>query len=328
MRFAVDGWAPDYGTSFQDLGEALPESAARVESAVEVDTSAWSPVDSTPCPMPSNVLFVDGVRRIEARLWIEPDSATGGPTPGICASYAAGVVHSTAAGARVAVAEARRGLFTTDPQATDILSGHGPWRVCHTTTGSSQPVFDALSLALQRKLGELEMICAGSARAATPAADDDLLVIDGPLRGRTALPRTIAVIKSHQMTYLPPELNRVVGTLRPGQRTPVFLLGTTWDRYCWYLRLPGADRSPWAGVLRVECAPDLPAGEAIRLAVLSQTVLPRYASEPYREPRAPQNLYPIAGLEQHLRHRLGDPQLLRRSLQAAARQTTVPSIDH
>jgi hypothetical protein len=47
-------------------------------------------------------------------------------------------------------------------------------------------------------------------------------------------------------------------------------------------------------------------------------VLPRYASERYKEPRAPQNLYPIAGLERELRRRLGDQRLLYRALRVAA----------
>ena len=47
-------------------------------------------------------------------------------------------------------------------------------------------------------------------------------------------------------------------------------------------------------------------------------VLPRFASEPHKDTRAPQNLYPIGGLERELRHRFGDQALLFRSLQRAA----------
>jgi hypothetical protein len=38
------------------------------------------------------------------------------------------------------------------------------------------------------------------------------------------------------------------------------------------------------------------------------------ASRAPKDPRAPQNLIPIGGLERHLRHRLGDPQLLLRGI--------------
>lgn len=150
-------------------------------------------------------------------------------------------------------------------------------------------------------------------------------MIDGPLRGRQHLPRALGYIKSHRTTYLPPDLNALVGTLVPGQRTPVFLAGTNWDRHTWYLRLPGATGSaaaPWAGIVRVECSADLPASEVTGLAGLSQVCLGRFASAEYKDTRAPQNLYPIAGLERELRRRLGDPRLLYRALRLTAQAAT------
>jgi hypothetical protein len=80
-----------------------------------------------------------------------------------------------------------------------------------------------------------------------------------------------------------------VGKLTPGQRTPVFLMGTSWDRHSWYLRLPCAPGAPWAGIVRVECAADLPRAEVIRLADLSQACLGRFASAPYKDSRAPRH---------------------------------------
>jgi hypothetical protein len=138
------------------------------------------------------------------------------------------------------------------------------------------------------------------------------------LRGRQHLPRALGYIKSHRSTYLPPELNTLVAALLPGQRTPVFLMGTSWDRHSWYLRLPGPPGSPWAGVVRIECPADLPVSEVVRLAAVSQKCLGRFASAAYKDARAPQNLYPIAGLERELRRRLGDPRLLYRALRMAA----------
>ena len=55
-----------------------------------------------------------------------------------------------------------------------------------------------------------------------------------------------------------------------------------------------------------------------RLADLTARLLPPLASTPHKDPRAPQNLVPIGGLERELRHRLGDQQLLYRALRAAA----------
>jgi hypothetical protein len=96
-------------------------------------------------------------------------------------------------------------------------------------------------------------------------------------------------------------------------------MGTSWDRHSWYLRLPGPAGAPWSGVVRIECAADLPVSEVTRLAGLSQRSLGRFASDSYKDSRAPQNLYPIAGLERELRRRLGDPRLLYRALREAAR---------
>ena len=70
-------------------------------------------------------------------------------------------------------------------------------------------------------------------------------------------------------------------------------------------------------MVRVEC-PDVGLGDAVELAELSQAVLPRFASVEHKDPRAPQNLYPIGGLERLLRRRLGDRLLLERALRTAA----------
>jgi hypothetical protein len=96
-------------------------------------------------------------------------------------------------------------------------------------------------------------------------------------------------------------------------------MGTNWDRHSWYLRLPGPPGAPWAGIVRIECAADLQLTDVFRLADLSQACLGRFASTAYKDSRAPQNLYPIGGLERELRHRLGDPRLLHRALQEASR---------
>jgi hypothetical protein len=95
-------------------------------------------------------------------------------------------------------------------------------------------------------------------------------------------------------------------------------VGTTWTRHSWYVRLPGSGGAPLAGVVRCECTADLAPADVTTLADVTAAVLPRYASEPHKDQRAPQNLYPIGGLERELRHRLGDPALLYRALRAAA----------
>jgi hypothetical protein len=327
MRFSVDGWDPSYGASLE-LEEQLQESTATVAVDVELPATRWQAIDATTGrALPAAILFVDGVRRIEARVWIDDEASDGAPstdaTAALCASYAAGVVCCCGEQAHLVMAEMRRGLFSVARHASDIVTRAGRYQAHYIGSGSAGvPLMARLSQGLQRRLAEIEMVTAVAARSSVHGhglpTDDDLLVIDGPLRGRQHLPRALGYIKSHHSTYLPPELNTLVGRLTPGQRTPVFLMGTSWDRHSWYLRLPGAPGAPWAGIVRVECAADLPRSEVIRLADLSQACLGRFASAPYKDSRAPQNLYPIGGLEHELRHRLGDQRLLFRALSQAA----------
>jgi hypothetical protein len=326
MRFSVDGWDPTYGTSME-LEEYLDESTASVEVNVELPADQWHAIDPDPRrPPPAALLFVDGVRRIEARVWIDDNIPGDGPatvaSAALCASYAAGVVCCCDQQAHVVLVDTRRGLFTVVPHASDITTWAGQYTAYRTTANTAVPLSMTLSQALQRRLGEVEVTTAVAARSSLHEhgvpPEGDLLVVDGPLRGRQHLPRTLGYIKSHRTTYLPPELNALVSALSAGQRTPVFLMGTSWDRHSWYLRLPGAAGAPWAGVVRIECSADLPILEVIRLAGLSQLCLGRFASAAYKDARAPQNLYPIAGLERELRRRLGDPRLLYRALRRAA----------
>jgi uncharacterized protein len=219
--------------------------------------------------------------------------------------------------AAVAAASIRRGLFTSSPDASAVGTAavhYAAYRVSNDDQG-------ALIGGIQAQLAALEAGVATQARDGT----DDLLVVDGPLRGRAHLDRALGYVKTHRVEYLPRELSTVVTRLPAGMRSPVFLLGTSWHRYTWYLRLPGTGGSPWAGVVRVECAAELPLAQAVALADLSAVTLPRFASAPYKDPRAPQNLVPIAGLERRLRGLLGDARLLHRALVLATRRAPVPA---
>ena len=69
--------------------------------------------------------------------------------------------------------------------------------------------------------------------------------------------------------------------------------------------------------MRLEAAADQSVEEAARLADLTAVTLPAYASVPHKDPRAPQNLFPIGGLERELRHRLGDAALVHRALRVS-----------
>jgi hypothetical protein len=317
MRFSVDGWDPGYGTAVEV--QNLSDTSSNVDATREVPSGEWAPIPSTGVTLPSAVLFVDGVRRIDARAWIDDADAGQRAVPGICASYAAGVVCSCGDGAHIAVSEVRRGFFTSAATASHVDTMSGRY-TCHRTMPSTeQPPTVNLINALQRALMDLEITVAVEARARCVGPDvDDLLIVDGPLRGRSHLPRTLGYVKTHSAQFLPPDLNDVVAELSAGHRTPVFMIGGSWDRYSWYLRLPCLPLSPWAGIVRLEAAPELTLDEVVRLANVTQILLGRFASVDYKDGRAPQNLVPIGGLERELRHRLGLAPLLYRHLRAAA----------
>jgi hypothetical protein len=329
MRFAVETWAPEYGSPAE--GGALAETDVVVDLDVERPAAAWSPI--TPPPPASQeeerpVLFVDGVRRIEARVWLgDPDGEDGGVArPGICASYAAGIVRcetlappSRSRGrARVVTAEVARAVFCRAAGAAPIDTRCG--RFALRSTPADDP--DTLSLALQGAMADLELQV--SVGAAAPGA---LLVVDGPLGARRGLPGTVGYIKTHHVSYLPTALHGVIGALGAGQRTPVFCMGERFARHSWYLRLPGELSHAWAGVVRCETAVDIGPEPAVALADRLCAVLPRYASSAHKDPRAPQNLFPIAGLERELRRRLGDPLLIQRALREAARRSRPDQAD-
>ena len=316
MRFSVDPWDPAYGTS---LDTELGASTAEVDVAVELPADRWRPLDPpTGVGPPTVVRFVDGVRRVDAQVWV--DEQDGSASPALCASYAAGVLCCCVdEGAHLVDARVRRGLFTTAAQGADIVTTAGVYAATRTTVHTDRPPMQILSLALQRSLAAAELAAALGAGPDMP--DGGLTVVDGPLPPQP-LPDAIGFIKSHRDTYLSAALGGIVATLGAGQRTPVFRvsrsLGRAWERYTWYLRLPAPAGAPWAGVVRVECGADVEAEWAVALAGVSQVTLVRFASVEYKDSRAPQNLYPIAGLERALRRRLGEPSVLYRALRRAA----------
>ncbi len=318
MRIDIDGWDRGYGTGFDAAGAGPgPESTAPIDADVEAPAAAWQALHPPgDVRAPETVLLVDGVRRIDASAWVTSDD--GVTHRALAASYAAGVVRCDLrrGAAEVAVPRIARGLFTVSPDAVDLVTSAGRY-VAHRVTSD-----DKLEIGVQEHMDALEVGAATQARGSA----DDLLVVDGPLRrGRLHLPHTLGYVKTHPVPYLPAPLSTVVAGLGAGQRTPVFGMGTKWRRFAWYLRLPGPPGGPWAGVVRVEVSRELPISAAVALADLSAVTLPRFASTAYKDPRAPQNLVPIAGLERRLRALLGDARLLHRSLVLAAQRPRVPA---
>jgi hypothetical protein len=152
FAFTVDPWDPGYGlAASEDLdGGTLGESSAELNLDLELPAAQWRPVDPNPVPhLPSTVLFLDGVRRIDARIWVHGRNPQ--PVPGLAASFAAGLVCCDGA-ARIADVTVERGMFTAAAEATDIITRHARYPIRIASSGEP----DQLSLALQQRLTETE----------------------------------------------------------------------------------------------------------------------------------------------------------------------------
>jgi uncharacterized protein len=308
-RLAVHVLDPSYGPAL----DPLEGDTAAVDAAVERER--WGPVDPAPQP-PGPLVFVDGAQQIEA--WLQA-SVPGEPGPivGLACALAAGAVL-TAPGerARVAAVRSRRLVLTVGDRCLRLPpSGGFAWEPVRASAEEGT--------GLARRVGQLRQEMEHSLAEAV-AEPERMVVLDGRLSFvRDAGGPVVGAIKSHQRMYLGPRESLVVPALAVGQRTPLFAIGE--DRWSWYQRLPGAGADGWAGILRGELPRTLDLASARALADRAAAELPRFAGRAHRDPRAPQNLAPIGGLEARLRHRLGDRRLaLRAARRSAAAATLAP----
>jgi hypothetical protein len=303
-RIFVEGWSPEYGAPL-DQDETLAPSKGSVDPAVELQD--WEPLEGVDDGV-ERIAFVDGVRRIDARLTL--DDRELGPVAGLCGTFAVGATlwDRPARQSRVVAVRIERwavlaGGRTETLPSVDIEPGY------RTTTSASQDpgnLIKELHTKMRRAEGE----------TASELAAEGFVVADGPLNELSAHP-TVGYIKSHRVTYLEPEQNVVVGQLAPGQRTPLFTIAD-YRRYSWYVRLAMLQGGhSWTGIVRCEASGQLPRETVRIIADRTAAVLPTVASEAHLDPRAPQNLVPIAALERELRHRMGDPRLTYRALRGA-----------
>lgn len=315
MRISVEAWSPEYGGEL-DLG---PHDTTVEPIQTDCEVSTWAPV----APSYSGALvdgpvgFVDGTRRIDARLFVTPEG--GAPIPGLAGSVGAGAVVCTprngtgAAHADVTSLEITRCLAVGEGTSIGLSAGSALDYAALPVPGQSA---DGLVYAVHDRMRNLE------AQLAQQLADEGRLVfVDGPLAVMRPGPqRIIGFIKAHHRRYLEEEQEAVLARLECGERTPIFAFGEPRPRYSWYLRLCNRDDSAhaWHGLVRCEAPAALPMDDAKTLADVSAVLLPRFASLPQWDKRAPQNLVPVAGLERRLRHLLGDRDLVYRMIRQAA----------
>lgn len=306
LRLRADPWDPGYGMGFDPAPE---EDVPATFTAVE--TPDWSA--ARPCRAPEErVTFVDGVRRVDLRVVVDGPEMAGG----LFGSFAVGAVACAPGAASFAAEEVGRRVvigFGLSPDAIEVPVGGMRVRFDATSEPGTNP--DAPLWRLQTLMREAE------GRLARTLAQEGLVVADGPLTlVDPAGAEVVGMTKRLVRHYLAGAEAALLPRLRPGERTPLFGIGDSEaavQRYAWYTRLrtPEPHHHDLAGVVRCEVGSAVGIPRAAEIADRVTALLPRYAGRA-TDPRSPQNLLPVAALEERLRHRMGHPLKIRRALTA------------
>jgi hypothetical protein len=309
VKLRVDTWDAEYGSSYDAVELADPDEP----SIRPVEVRDWVPVCPRDSELPSRIGFIDGVRRIDVRLFAE-DGA--GLAPALAGSWAVGIAWGGRppgiGGIRLGRELVVGGGLAHPPLSLEI--GRSRIRYAYRSAAGITQTDPILGLQNAMRQAEAEL-------AQRIAVGDglELLVLDGPLTYFASAAPVVGMIKRQVRSYLSADQAAILAELRTGDRSPIFLLGEQrLERYSWYCRI-GARRpidGVMTGIVRLEASAVLGLAEAVRLADATACALPRYATQIGRDPRAPQNLYPIARLEAELHHHLGDAAVIKRGLEA------------
>jgi len=307
----LDPWQVDYGTELPLTG--IPdEVTADVILDLEV-AGPWTPLVPAPPATAPHLVFIDGVRRIDARILVRHD---GRLVHGAFGGYAVGAVDVDGGVAAYGAVRVERvaalacGLLLPNPVTASPAATYRP-----ITTAATEP--DAPLAAIQNEMRAAEE------RLARELADADgaVVVADGPLTfEEPTRGAAIGYVKRIFELYVPSATLDLLARLPIGARTPLFAIRSTrrFARFSWFVRLAacGPTDAELAGIVRMEVPETVGLERARVLADAATALLPRFVPCRGRDPRAPQNLLPIAALESHLRRRLGDARLLRRHLES------------
>ena len=321
MRIVLDPWGGDYGSQISTPYEADTEEVSVRALDEEGEQCPWKPIVPAPISSPIETVVVDGVMRSDAFGMVEDEERR---ALALFGSFAAGAV-SINAHVRI-VQERIVRLFITGgnwltPENVDVPVGRGG-NLCYHGFSTKDETYEDLREALVNEMRRAE-----AQVAETLTSADSLVLADGSLKFFGGASSVVGVIKTIHKLYLPPKRTSLLGRLQPGQRTPFFCIeskrkNTGYRMLTCYLRLAEAQpiELPFAGLVRLEVNPSQRDGcnvsEVFDQAAVKVRAL---ASRAPKDPRAPQNLIPIGGLERRLRHQLGDAQLVLRGIRQKLR---------
>lgn len=314
LKVRLDPWQPEFGPEFGGIEEQSPESPESLDIELERSSQLWSAIDpDVRAETREPVWFIDGVRRLEARVTAKLDDQY---SYGAFGAYAVGAVqlnNEQALFERFATGRLLA-LSSSEQPLGEIAVTRGlvyiPVRVA-----DAEP--DAPIRAIHGEMRKAEESLARE----LAAHEGRLVVVDGPLtfeehtRGSA-----VGYIKRIIKTYLAPPQLALLAILKPGQRTPLFALrgSKRFSRISWFLRLsePKRGDSEFSGIVRLEVAEAVGVEGAQKLAGACGALLPALKARRALDQRAPQNLLPISALERFLRRKLGDERIIRRRLES------------
>jgi hypothetical protein len=305
--YGVEPFDVGYGAAFA----ADADSPLAIECPIVEDDGTLTAHDPKPQRRPDRVAFVDGTMRTDARL-SRTDSA-GIVITGLAGSWAAGAVFASG--------DSLLKIDRITVGRVAVFCGGVSARLPEQPPGWSWQPDSVEGNDLESARQRVQRRMRGSEGALAEDLCDEgwLTVVDGPLNNvrRTRVVPIIGYVKTHHRPMLDAGNWARVPQLQVGRRSSLFAMGS--ELYGSYLRVgdPGPWSSPWGGIVRLEVPAGAGRSRAVSVIEAAAAWLPRYASAPHRDPRAPVNLSPIAGLETVLRRHSGDAGLALRAIRAA-----------
>lgn len=321
MRIVLDPWGGDYGSQIATSQEADSDDVTVQALEDEGEDCAWEPLSPVPKTLPTETVVVDGVMRSDASGMVEDGERR---ALALFGSFAAGAVTINA---QVRIVEDRvlrlfiAGSNWPTPNDIEIPAGRSA-RLCYEGMSAKAETYDDLRETLVNEMRRAE-----AQVAETLSKEESLVLADGSLKFFGGASSVVGVIKTIHKLYLPHKRATILGKLQPGQRTPFFCIeskrrNTGYKILTCYLRLtlPQPIEMPFAGLVRLEINPSQrERGDVSALFDQAAVRVRELASRAPKDPRAPQNLIPIGGLERQLRHKLGDMQLVLRAIKQKLR---------
>jgi uncharacterized protein len=323
-QFRLESWGTDYDSpiNFND------EENTTVKSIdLTVESEKWKALQPDRfANLPKQIVFVDGRCRLDSRFLGQKDREI---LYGVFATLAVGAVRvdrntqrATCLEPKIKRAIAIGGNLT--PPITCIPCPLGSnttlrYDLCLTSSENNPK---AALFSIQKAMLEAEARLAEQFNG-----DRSIFVIrDGPLLyGSYKSPGlTMGYVKTMGKQYLTGDAAKLLWNLKLGERTPIFSIGkpkSFKSHWSWYLRSGEQNIIPKKlgyhdlhGIVRLDLYSEVPLEKAVEIANLSTILIPEYASHPVRDPRAPQNLTPVGGLEKELGRHMGDKKVVERRI--------------